>query len=185
MPLPEYTIDLEAVAQDLREKAERKADRREEIKDDAQDVDRDEEAERFESLEEEFAEVTGELEDARGKATAIEESLEEWDGSEFTCRELSFGQVNRIQDEVSSKSFEVKQNGDSERVSGFPREGYYQIQVIQESVQQVPTGASTDPEEMHHLVGEVLFERIDERNTSGEEEMENFSLREELTEQAG
>jgi len=116
----------------------------------------------------------------------IKEAYADVDKCYFTVKELTFGQLQGVSDDMMEQSFEVDM--DRQDIEGTPKQGYYQIQLLKESIQRWPFNApvSTDnygnetpePAEYPVPVGEWLFERVDALNTSGDTEMGNSSLEE-------
>ena len=128
--------------------------------------------------------------DADDLATASEEEVLEAFGQvdicEFTVKELTFGQLQGVSDDMMEESFEV----DMERqdIDGTPKQGYYQVELLREALQGWPENApvredqygneQAAPGEYPIPVGEWLFERVDALNTAGDTEMGNSSLEE-------
>jgi len=123
-------------------------------------------------------------EDVRQQA---DDQLDELD-AEFHVQELKFGQLQKVQDKVMEESFEV--DVDSGDVDGVPKQGYYQVAVLEESVTEQPVGAPTDdhgypsPGDYKPAVGEWLFEKVNAINTVGDTEMGNSSLKEAMNSDA-
>lgn len=128
--------------------------------------------------------------DAEDLATAEEEEVLEAFGQvdfcEFTVKELTFGQLQGVSDDMMEESFEVDM--DRQDIEGTPKQGYYQVELLREAIQSWPEHAPVRkdqygneqpaPGEYPIPVGEWLFERVDALNTSGDTEMGNSSLEE-------
>jgi len=104
-------------------------------------------------------------------------------------RELTFGQLQRVSDDMMEESFEV----DMERrdIEGTPRSGFYQTELLKESIIEWPQYApETRNNRTHSMepspgdypipVAEWLFEKVDALNTTGDTDMGNSSLKETL-----
>lgn len=103
----------------------------------------------------------------------------------FGVRELTFGQLQRVSDDMMEESFEVDM--EREDIEGTPRQGFYQTELLKEAIEHWPEGApvkteygvdTPDPGDYPIPVGEWLFERVDAINTTGDTEMGNSSLKE-------
>jgi chromosome segregation ATPase len=103
----------------------------------------------------------------------------------FGVRELTFGQLQRVSDDMMEESFEVDMQ--REDVEGTPRQGFYQTELLKEAIEHWPEEAPVKTEYGHDIpepgeypipVGEWLFERVDAINTTGDTEMGNSSLKE-------
>lgn len=117
---------------------------------------------------------------------AVQEKFGDVDTCQFVVKELTFGQLQGVSDDMMDASFEV----DVERqdIQGTPKQGFYQIELLRESIISQPSGAPTvegeydnekpEPAEYPVPVGEWLFEKVDALNTSGDTKMGNSSLEE-------
>lgn len=103
----------------------------------------------------------------------------------FKVRELTFGQLQRVSDDMMEESFEV--DVQTEDIEGTPRQGFYQTELLKEAIESWPEGAPTtkefrveqpQPGDYPIPVAEWLFERVDAINTTGDTEMGNSSLKE-------
>lgn len=131
---------------------------------------------RFDDLEVDRVELNGELE-------SINRTLEDWEDGEFEIRELSYGQVQRISDDVLEKSFDV--DVATESLSGSPKQGYYEIQILKEAIVDAPDNAPDNPADYPQLIGEFLFDKVNAFNTVGDTEMGNMSLQDKMKQRRG
>ena len=156
-------------------------------------------------VEDDWDDLDAEETELRGELKKFQMVKEEWgerptndDGDptgdyvcEWTVRELSFGQLQAVSDDMMEESFEV----DVERgnVEGTPKQGYYQIELLREAIEEQPPGAPTRkkqtstqttekpaPADYPFQLGEWLFEKVDALNTTGDTDMGNSSLEEAL-----
>lgn len=195
------------------EKEEVKADVREALSNSNADVpeeldDWDDFEEEFDDLDAEQIELTGERRkfwktvvhwetdtDAVELREQIDDDDEYWDkitseyaqvdNCSFEVRELTFGQLQRVSDDMMDESFEV--DVQRQDVEGTPRQGFYQIELLREAIIDWPDAAPENeehgvskpaPAEYPIPVGDWLFERVDAINTTGDTEMGNSSLSE-------
>ncbi len=121
-----------------------------------------------------------------------EEALMEAYGSVDSCvfriQELSFGQVQAVQDDMMQASFDL--DVQSQNVEGTPREGYMKLELLREAIVDWPIDAPTDesgvggptpePGDYPEPVAEWLYNRVDAFNTTQEEQLENLSLEERM-----
>ena len=169
------TIDLEDRIEDIDEELEEIEERQEEIlKESIEAENQGEEVD--DELEEEFDELEGDRVELEGERETLNTTVDGWDGGVFEIEELTFGQVQRISDEVLEESFEF--NVQSQDMTGTPKEGYYQIEILRAAVVNTPPGAPSDPAEYPTTIGEYLFEKVNAFNTVGDTEMGNSSLEE-------
>lgn len=174
-----YIIDLEEERENLLEDIDTVDEELADLKERASGIPEDERSlsDEFANIEEEWEQTQEVRASLKGQMSALEDAIGSWEGTEITCRELTYGTIQRARDNVSKKSYEVDSSGDA---TGVPRQGYYQLHILELSITEMPPGAPDDPRELHHHVGEILFERVDEYNTTGDFEMAKNSLREEL-----
>lgn len=173
------TLDLEERVEELEEELEEVSERQDEI------VEESIEAEKMgnevdEELEEEFDDLESDRLEFEGELNTLKRTVDAWDGGKFEIQELTFGQVQRISDEVLEESFDVDMQ--SQNMTGAPKEGYYQIAILREAILESPNGAPSDPADYPTAVGEYLFEKVNAFNTVGDTEMGNSSLEERMKE---
>ena len=117
----------------------------------------------------------------------IDERYADEDSCVITVRELTFGQLQRVSDDMMEESFNV--DIENEDIDGTPRQGFYQTELLNEAIEDWPPGAPSREEYGRESpvagdypipVGEWLFERVDAINTTGDTEMGNSSLKEEM-----
>lgn len=174
----EHTVDLEERVEEIRnDRIPAIEERQEEVVAQARKV-KEKDEDIPSDLEEDFDELEAERVELEGEANSLEEAMEEWGGSEFVVRELTFGDIQRISDDVMEQSFDVDVRRES--VKGTPKQGYYQIATLRDAIEQSPTDAPNDPADYPMAVGEFLFERVNALNTVGDTEMGNSSLKERL-----
>lgn len=119
----------------------------------------------------------------------VAEAYADVDSCVFRAEELSFGQIQAVQDDMVEKSFEM----DMERqdIDGTPKQGYMQIELLREAIidwpeeapaRTVEYGNAKEPEpgDYPEDVSSWMFEKIDAFNTTQEESMENLSLEERM-----
>jgi hypothetical protein len=135
------------------------------------------------SLEDEFDELESERVEISGEAKTLKRAIQDWEGAEFQLQELTFGQVQQISDDVMEQSFEV--DVQSQNMTGAPKQGFYQIEVLRRSIASTPPEAPDDPAEYPTAIGEYLFERVNALNTVGDTDMGNSSLRERMKSNSG
>lgn len=168
-------IDLEERVEDINEELSEIEDRQEEIIE--KSIEADENDEEFDDeLEGEFDDLEGDRVELEGERETLNTAIDSWDGGVFGIEELTFGQVQRISDEVLEESFEF--NVQSQDMTGTPKEGYYQIEILRAAVVDTPPEAPSDPAEYPTSIGEHLFEKVNAFNTVGDTEMGNSSLEE-------
>lgn len=118
----------------------------------------------------------------------VEERFAEVDECLFEIEELSFGQVQAVQDDMVEKSFDMDIN--EQDLDGTPKQGYMQKELIKESLVRWPEEAPEEtymgsrepkPGDYPDEVAEWLFEKVDAYNTTQEESMGNLSLEERMT----
>lgn len=109
------------------------------------------------------------------KISRFEDEIESLDETEFVIRELSFGQVQAVQDIVSEESFDV--DIESQSIDGTPLQGVFRSEFMSRAVVSKPDGIG-DIMDLPDVIGEWLWDRVDAFNTSGEEDMGNMSLEE-------
>lgn len=121
-----------------------------------------------------------------------EDEIEEVYGDVDEClirvKELTFGQLQRVSDDMMEESFDV--DVEREEIEGTPRQGFYQTELLHEAIVDWPERAPifTDEYKKDHPqpgdypipVGEWLFDKVDALNTTGDTDMGNSSLKETL-----
>lgn len=137
----------------------------------------DERREEREEAQEEWDRLDNRFKSLRTRLTAFESKLEDWGDGEFTIREMTYGEVMLCQDEVQQESFDIDvQTG---QLDGVPRNGYYNIKVLETAVVDMPNDPDlTGPEDLPQRIGQWLFNEVDEFNMRGGEDLGNTSLEE-------
>jgi Arc/MetJ-type ribon-helix-helix transcriptional regulator len=118
----------------------------------------------------------------------VEEAYTDVDECVFVTEELSYGQVQSVQDDMMEKSFEL--DIQEEDMDGTPKQGYMQIELLREAIVDWPEEAPTrtrrrteepEPGDYPEQVSDWLFDRVDAYNTTQESELGNTSLEEEMS----
>lgn len=215
MALREHTLDLKTRVEQIDDRLEEIDEEKERIEDVAEGK---MEQEDLEDPPEDLADEWGELDDEetslRGERWKFIETVVVWSGensvtnqnieeksedellemygdvddSVIRVKELTFGQLQRVSDDMMEESFDV--DVEQESIEGTPRQGYYQTELLHEAIIEWPTNAPTftdeyqtdhpQPGDYPIPVGEWLFEKVDALNTTGDTEMGNSSLGEAL-----
>lgn len=129
------------------------------VLDEAEDLDSDSEA--YEEKEVEYQAYSI-------KKQNLEELVEELSDDEFRIKELSFGELMQVRDDVMSVS--SRDN---------PREGLYQVKVLEIAVEDSPSELSDEPKDWNPQIAELIYDKVDELNTGvSQESLGNYSLEE-------
>ncbi|MFB6284578.1 MAG: hypothetical protein ABEK59_11745 [Halobacteria archaeon] len=121
---------------------------------------------------------------------AIENAIDRYSSSEWTIRELTAGELARIQDTVNEKSFDFDVQRGKIAEGGMPKEGFARLEVTREAIVDQPPDAPTDddgnpePAEYPGQLFEFIYDKIDDYNTTGDSDIKKSSLKdraEELT----
>lgn len=207
MVLRRHTLDLVEGFNEIDERLSEIDERKEQIKDEA--VANREDGESITDLEDEWHDISLEEADLNGQRMKFldaivaystghdvthmdRDEVEEVFHNEvtecvFEVQELSYGQLQAISDDMLERSFEV--DVQRQDIKGMARQGSYQIEVLRTSIQSWPEFAPTRtrnrkemaaPEQYPIPVSEWLYERIDSLNTSGDVQLGNSSLEDEL-----
>ena len=119
--------------------------------------------------------------------TKVEEAFAQVDSCEFEVQELSFGEVQEVNDDMMEKSFDV--DVQREDIEGTPKQGYMQIQFLRKAIIDWPEGAPVRsgrredkpaPGEYPDVVSEWLFDKVDAFNTTQEDDLGNSSLQDRI-----
>ena len=124
-------------------------------------------------LEEKYERIKDEIASLEGEASTLEHYTEKWGDDEFTIRELSVGSVSAIQDDVAEAS-DVNMDGE-----GTPKGGYARKRTLEMGLKEKPAQAPA-VENFPDPVGDLLFDLVDEFNTTGEISLGNSSLKIEM-----
>lgn len=119
----------------------------------------------------------------------VEEAVSSVSECLFVVEELSYGQIQSVQDDMMEKSFEV--DVEKQDYDGTPKQGYMQIEMIREALVEWPEEAPTrsaqfghgdepEPGDYPEEVAQWLFDRIDALNTTQERDLGNLSLEERM-----
>lgn len=136
----------------------------------------------------EMEELWDEADDDEAYWEHVRELYSDVDQCVFTVKELTFGQLQRVSDDMVEESFEV--DVQKQDIDGTPRQGFYQTELLSEAIVGWPKYAperqdrfgepAPMPGDYAIPVGEWLFEKVDAFNTTGTSEMGNSSLEEAL-----
>jgi Sec-independent protein translocase protein TatA len=167
----EITVDLVSAVESFKEELEEVNEERQEVLEQAESVEDTSDEKR--NLEDRWDNLEARRVQLERKIERFNIEIEELSSTEFTIRELSFGQVQAVKDIVSEQSFDV----DIERqsVDGTPLQGVYQAEFMKRSVVDKPPEVD-DVMDLADPIGEWLWNKIDAFNTSGDEDMGNMSL---------
>lgn len=212
MSLREHELDLIEQVSSKQEKLDNLLEEQEYVEDEARDIDPD--SEEYTELESEWEDLQEDILTEKGEIFKFKEAVVHWanedldlndldqdeyrgeiekrfkqvDESVITVRELTYGQVQRVRDDMMEESFNVDiQNED---IEGSPRSGFYQIELLKEAIIDWPEYAPVSsrrgkvekpsPADYPVPVSEWVYEKVDNFNTIGEAEMGNSSLEEAL-----
>lgn len=124
-------------------------------------------------MESRYEDLKGQAKSLNGEADTLEHYVDEYGGDTFRIRELSVGGVGMIQDDVAEASNANFQG------EGTPKGGFARNRTLEVALVDSPAEAPA-PENMADVVGDWLFDCIDEFNTTGDVELGNSSLRADL-----
>lgn len=114
----------------------------------------------------------------------VKEEYESVESCVFRVQELSYGQLQAVQDDMIERSFDV--DVQREDMTGTPKQGYMEKEIVREALIDWPDSAPTtrggepNPGAYPDALAEWLFEKIDAYNTTQESEMGNSSLRDRI-----
>lgn len=167
----EITVDLVSAVESFEKELNEVNEERQEVLEQAENVEDGSDEKR--NLEDRWDNLEARRVQLERKIERFNIEIEELSSTEFTIRELSFGQVQAVKDIVSEQSFDV----DIERqsVDGTPLQGVYQAEFMKRSVVDKPSEVN-DIMNLADPIGEWLWNKIDAFNTSGDEDMGNMSL---------
>jgi len=217
MSLREHDLCLVERVEDMEDELESLIVEKEDIEYDAQDADKgsdeyEELEDEWEDVQEQIIELRGSIfkfkeavvnwtndvelndifQDVGQDEEKYTEEIKERSGDAEECiirvRELTYGQVQRIRDDMMEESFEV--DVQNEDIEGSPKSGFYQTEILKEAVIDWPEFAPSTtnrrkvelplPGEYPVPVSEWLYERVNAYNTTGDSDMGNSSLEEAL-----
>lgn len=157
--------ELEADEEEVKAEA-KEYDEKEELTDDEED--------RYDTLKRRWVNLQSERSQLEDKKERFEGYIDEWEDTTFRVRELRFGEVQSIKDNVSAESFEV--DVELQEISGTPLQGMYQSQVLEKSVTEMPDEAPVNPNDLPEILGDWLFDKAESINALGDNELGNMSL---------
>jgi len=215
MALREHSLDLKDRVEQIDDRLEDIEDEKERLEDVAQGkMDQQDLDEPPADLEEKWGDLDDEETQLRGERWKFIETVVVWSGensvtnqnlddksedevldlfgdvneSVIRVKELTFGQLQRVSDDMMEESFDV--DVEQESIEGTPRQGFYQTELLHEAITEWPTNAPVFKDEYQNEhpqpadypipVGEWLFDKVDALNTTGDTEMGNSSLGEAL-----
>lgn len=192
MPQKTHTLDLSDAIEEKEEQAEEFKQKAVEIEEEANQYKEENgsDAEVPDDMEQEWKEYKAKSLELEQDIRTIEEKIEEWEGSEFVVSELTWGQIEAVSDDMMEESFEV--DIEKQDIDGTPRQGFYKLELLRESVEQSPPNAPTRKDELGREapspgdypppVGEWLFDKVDALNTFGDASLGNLSLEDAISE---
>jgi len=172
----EITVDLEDAVESFESELSDVNDEREDVLDRAEEVEDGTDEKR--NLEDEWQSLEEQRVRLERKIERFTLEIESLSSTEFTIRELSFGQVQAVKDVVSERSFDVDVQRQS--IEGTPLQGVYQAEFLKRSVVDKPDEVESVMD-LADPIGEWLWEKVDAFNTSGDEDMGNMSLDEAMS----
>lgn len=186
-----HTLDLEDEKELLENQIETIGEREDDLADEANEAERrhtelDEEDEEWlseEALETEMERLNRSFDslEARrirleGYLDAVDDAIEEWEGTEIVMQELTGQEARMMRDDLRRKA-------EALGLDNIP-DGSHEIELVKKAVVSMPVGAP-DPEDVHGLPNRLfdwLHGRANALNTVGRFEVKNSSLRERMTE---
>lgn len=180
------TLDMAEELAALNDSVAQIEDRIEERVEEAEDLDdvpreawTEDDAARWQSLNAEVTQLEDTLTRIRGYTNILERAIDEYDGTEFTVRELT-GQESRI----------VKAEAQTrmERLDLEPEhaDDITEIEFLKRAIESTPAGAPS-PEEIHGVPNNLfdwLLRNANNLNSVGEFDMGNSSLRERMADRS-
>jgi hypothetical protein len=140
-------------------------------------------------LEEEYNDLEARRVELQGELQELQWTVENYGGGTYKIRKLKYGDLQRIQDQVTEESLEL--DIESENIEGVPREGRYKILVLRESIVDQPADAPTRedgrrrdvpaPGKYEDTLAEWMYEKVNSLNTTGSFDMGNLSLDEAIS----
>lgn len=143
--------------------------RRKELDEDADDFERQKKR-----LGKRWKEAQADRVELEAKIERFEEYVESWESTRFVVRELTFGESQNLKDVVSSESFDV--DVELQEIEGTPLQGLYQSELLKMSVEEMPSDAPSDPNDLPEILGDWLMEKCESINSMGDTELGNSSL---------
>lgn len=154
---------------DVKEELEEIKRRRESLDEDSSDFKK-----KKKYLSKRWRELQSDRVEFEAKIERFEHYTEQWESTRFVVRELTFGESQNIKDVVSSESFDV--DVELQEIEGTPLQGLYQSQLLEKSVEDMPSDAPNNPNDLPEMLGDWLMEKCESINTIGDTEMGNLSL---------
>jgi chromosome segregation ATPase len=190
MSLKRLKVSIEQEIPVLQDEIRRVSEERESLMEEAREVQnqistldygdkRDRAEEHFTTMKRQWNALEGERLGLEHRLERFEEYVDEWESTEFVVRELTFGEIQKVKDVVSSESFSV--DVQLQEIEGTPLQGLYQNEILRRSVEETPEDAPDDVLDLPDVLGEWLFEKSDEVNSVGEQSMGNLSLEEAIS----
>lgn len=190
MSLKRLRVSIEQEIPVLQEEIGRVSGERESLMEEAREVQdqistldygkkRDRAEEHFTTMKRQWNALEGERLQLEHRLERFEEYVDAWESTEFVVRELTFGEIQKVKDVVSSESFSV--DVQLQEIEGTPLQGLYQNEILRRSVEEMPEDAPDDVLDLPDVLGEWLFEKSDEVNSVGEQSMGNLSLEEAIS----
>lgn len=182
--------DLESDLEDAEERYERALDAAEEAKErEAEASDTDDSAPDPEAAREAVEKASSrarrahrDVKELEGSLALVRSKIQDWGGAEFIIKRLGWPETLGARDEVSRASYSRDENTGQAR--GMFRTGMYEAKVTAMAVVSGPPDSppTVEHEDVPPVIGNWLWERVDEFNTAGEVGLSDFSLEEALEE---
>lgn len=107
-----------------------------------------------------YARIANEIADLQSLKERYEEIADEHPGEAFVVRELSFPEVQGAKDKLTTRR---RQAENSNSMNTSPGQGFYEQKILEIGLKKSPVPA----DELSFLVGDDLYDRIDEMTTGG------------------
>jgi predicted nucleic acid-binding Zn-ribbon protein len=176
MSLREMGFSLEQEVPVMEEELSDVTDEMEEIKRRRKELDED--ADNFKSqkkyLEKRWNELQADRVELEAKIERFDGYVENWESTRFVVRELTFGESQNLKDIVSSESFDV--DVELQEIEGTPLQGLYRSELLKMAVEEMPSDAPNDPNDLPEILGDWLMEKCESINSVGDTEVGNLSL---------
>lgn len=174
MDRKEITVDMVEAVEKFKSELEEVNEKRENVLEQAEEA-KSSRGKDLSDLESKWDELEARRVTLNRKIDRFEDVIDELSSTTFTIRELSYGQVQAVEDIVSQESFNVDVKKKS--LDGTPLQGVYRSEFLERSVVDMPEDID-DIMDLPDVVGEWVWERVNAFNTSGDEDMGNMSLEE-------
>jgi hypothetical protein len=123
-------------------------------------------------------EINDRVKSLRGFVELFQDLLDEDPAARFVLRELSAAQHEKIVDNVNEKSYSV--DPQTRQIEGIPKSGHGRILALGEAVQEAPDPLPDEVGDYPMRLKNWLWEQVERLNSAGGEQVEDFSVQEEL-----